>query len=255
MRFISGSRRGDALVIGITGSLLVLASFMVWVQVPVARLRGVQADGSISAVMGILVVLVAIAALREPAKVLRWVVFVAFSISTYVSVAASINWSVGGLRLDHVGPGLPLAVLASVVGIALAASWVRVEAADFGGESQTSLDSMDIVPRRPGWALASVLGLGLVVAWQVFSAVVGNAPIGGYGDFSDTAYGEVDWNRVAVVVVECAFDQGFPVTVRLEGSGISYADVPSEQNAAAVKTVDRCEAGLNLPELAGGDRG
>ncbi len=49
MRSISGSRDGDAvaigIAIGITGSLLILASFMVWVQVPVARMRGVQAGG------------------------------------------------------------------------------------------------------------------------------------------------------------------------------------------------------------------
>ena len=250
MRVISGSRRGDALVIGMTGSSLILASFMVWVQVPVARLRGVQAAGSITAVMGILVVLVAIAALQEPAKVLRWVAIVAFSISAYVSVATAITWSVDGLRLDHVGPGLPLAVLASVVGMALAASWVQVERADFEGELQTSIDSMEIVPRRTGWwAGASVLGLGLFVAWQVFSAVVGNAPIGGYGDFSDIAYGDVDWDRVAVLVVECVNDQGFPVTLSFDGPGVFFGEVPSEQSAAAEQTVDRCEAGLNLPEF------
>ena len=249
MRFISGSRRGDALVIGITGSLLIVASLMVWVQVPVARFRGVQADGSITAVMGFLVVLIAIAAARQPMKVLRWVSLVAFSVSAYVPIAAAINWSVDGLTLDQVGPGLPLAVLVSVVGIALAASWVRMESADTEEDLQTSIDSMTAVPRRLGWPGAIVVGFGLVVAWQVFSAVVGNAPIGGYGDFSDTEYADVNWGRVAVVVAECAFDQGFPVTVRLEGSGISYAEVPTEQNAAAVKTVDRCEAGLNLPEL------
>ncbi len=247
MRFISGSRRGDALVIGMTGSLLILASLMVWVQVPVARLRGVEADGSITAVMGILVILIAIAAHRESLKALRWVALVAFSISAYVPIASAINWSLGGLRLDHVGPGLPLAVLVSVVGIALAASWVRVEPADTKGDVQTSIDSMNIVPRRPGWAVASVLGLGLVVAWQVFSTVVGNAPIGGYGDFSDIAYGDVDWGQVAVLVSECANDEGFPVTVSFDGPGISYAEVPLGQNAAAAKTTDRCEAGLNLP--------
>jgi len=247
--FITGSRRGDALVIGTTGSLLIMASLMVWVQVPVARFRGVQADGSITAVLGILVVLIAIAALRDPTKVLKWSSLLAFSVSAYVPVAATINWSVGGMRLDHVGPGLPLAFLASVVGMGLAYRWVRVEPLAIEGELQTSIDSMNIVRRRPGWGLASVLGLGLVVIWQVFSAVVGNAPIGGYGDFSDTAYGDVDWDRVAVAVVECAFDQGFPVNVTFQGSGISYAEVPTDQNAAAVKIADRCEAGLNLPEL------
>lgn len=243
MRFITGSRRGDALVIGMTGSLLILASLMVWVQVPVARWRGVEADGSITAVMGILVVLISIAAFRDLTKMLRWVSFVAFSISAYVSVAAVITWSVDGLRLDHVGPGLPLTVLASVVGMALTYRWVRVEPADIEGEIQPSIDSMDADPRRSGWAIAPVLGFGLVVVWQVFSAVVGNAPIRGYGDFSDTAYGDVDWDRVAVAVVECAFDQGFPVSVTFEGSGISYAEVPTDQNAEAVKAVDRCEAG------------
>ncbi len=249
MRFISGSRRGDALVIGTTGSLLVLASFMVWVQVPVVRLRGVQADGSITAVMGILVVLIALAALREPTKMLRWVAVVAFSISAYVTIAAGITWAVDGLRLDHVGPGLPLAALVSIGGIALAYNWVRVERADTNGDFLASIDTMTAVPRRLGWTGAIVVVLGLVVAWQIFATVVGNAPIGGYGDFSDTAYEDIDWDRVAVVVVDCAFDQGFPVSVRLEGSGISYAEVPREQNAAAVKTVDRCEAGLKLPVL------
>jgi hypothetical protein len=103
--------------------------------------------------------------------------------------------------------------------------------------------------------VASVVLLGLVVAWRVFSVMVGNGPIGGYGDFSDTAYENVDWDRVAVLVVECAYDEGFPVSVRFEGSGISYPEVPMERNAVAVKTVDRCEAGLNLPEFDGGDGG
>jgi hypothetical protein len=65
----------------------------------------------------------------------------------------------------------------------------------------------------------------------------------------------VDWGRVAVLVVECAYDEGFPVSVRFEGSGISYAEVPMERNSAAVKTVDRCEAALNLPEFDRGDGG
>ena len=127
MRFISGSQRGDAMAIGITGSLLILASFMVWVQVPVVRMRGVQVDGSITAVMGILVVLIATAALRDPTTVLRWVGLVAFSIATYVSFAAFITWSVDGLELDNVGPGLPFAMLVSAVGIALSIMWLRVQ--------------------------------------------------------------------------------------------------------------------------------
>ncbi|MBK5267928.1 MAG: hypothetical protein JJE47_10900 [Acidimicrobiia bacterium] len=251
MRFVSGSQRGDAVAIGITGSLLILASFMVWVQVPVVRMRGVQADGSITAVMGILVVLIAIAAFRDPTRILQWVVLVAFSIATYVSFAFFITWSVDGLGLDDIGPGIPLAMLVSLVGIALAIMWIRVKPAGVSTYIGGSIDTMATVPRHYGWTVASVAVLGLVVAWRVFSAVVGNAPIGGYGDFSDTAYGDVDWDRVAVLVVECAYDQGLPVSVRFEGSGVSFAEVPMEHGASAVRTVDRCEAGLNLPEFDG----
>lgn len=254
MKFISGSERGDAVAIGITGSLLILASFMVWVQVPVAQMRGVQADGSITAVMGMLVVLIAIAALREPMTVLRWVALVAFSIASYVSFAAFITWSVDGLKLGDVGPGLPLAMLVSSVGIALAITWLRLKPREVSTYLGGSVDTMATTPRRHGRTVASVAVLGLVVGWQVFAFVVGNAPIGGYGDFSGTAYEDVDWELVAVVVAECAFDEGFPVSVRFEGSGISFAEVPMEQKAAAAKTVDRCEAGLNLPEVDGGDR-
>jgi len=200
-------------------------------------------------VMGILVVLIAIAALREPMLVLRWVALVAFSIATYVSIAAAINWSIAGLGLDGIGPGLPLAMLVSIVGIALAIMWVRAQRVDPSGDLGASIDTMTTVPRRHGWTVASVAVLGLVVGWQVFAFVVGNAAIGGYGDFSGTAYEDVDWERVAVVVTECAFDEGFPVSVRFEGSGVSFAEVPMEQKAAAAKTVDRCEAGLNLPEF------
>ncbi len=113
-----------------------------------------------------------------------------------------------------------------------------------------SIETLTKLERRP-WRVVAVVGvLMLLVAWRILSVMAANVPIGGYGDFSDTDYGDVDWDRVAVLVVECVNDQGFPVTASFDGPGVSFGAVPLEQNAAATKTTDRCQAGLNFPEFA-----
>jgi len=72
-------------------------------------------------------------------------------------------------------------------------------------------------------------------------------PISGYGDFSNVEYAEVDWKRVVELQVECANDQGIPVTVMPPGDGISYDQVPRAQHQMASAILRACLDGLNLP--------
>lgn len=74
-------------------------------------------------------------------------------------------------------------------------------------------------------------------------------PIRGYGDFSDTAYADVDWVQVVALIVECMNDQGFAATIIPPGDGISYNNIPQDQHGAAQLTDAACEAGVNLPEF------
>ncbi len=74
-------------------------------------------------------------------------------------------------------------------------------------------------------------------------------PIGGYGDFSDTAYADVDWVQVVTLIVECMNDQGFAATIIPPGVGISYNNIPQDQHWAAGLANSACQAGLNLPEF------
>ncbi len=74
-------------------------------------------------------------------------------------------------------------------------------------------------------------------------------PIGGYGDFSETAYEDVDWVQVVTLIVECMNDQGFAATIIPPGVGISYNNIPQDQHWAAGLAESACEAGLNLPEF------
>lgn len=78
--------------------------------------------------------------------------------------------------------------------------------------------------------------------------VVSSVPaIEGYGDFAGWEYFDIDWTEVVRLTVECANDHGFPVRVVPPGDGISYAEVPLEQNSRASAFVGACKAGLNLP--------
>jgi len=72
-------------------------------------------------------------------------------------------------------------------------------------------------------------------------------PITGYGDFSDESYALVDWFAVTALEVQCANDQGIPVTVMAPGDGIDFRSVALDQQVMASAVVRACEAGLNLP--------
>jgi hypothetical protein len=75
-------------------------------------------------------------------------------------------------------------------------------------------------------------------------------PITGYGDFSHlTSYFEVDVFEVQGLAARCTQDRGFAVTFDPVTGGISFSDVPDEQNQQAGATLAACIAGLNLPEL------
>ena len=73
-------------------------------------------------------------------------------------------------------------------------------------------------------------------------------PILGYGDFSDIPYGDIDRFEVTLLIVDCMNDQGFAVYLIPPGDGISFANVPEDQNRAAQFAEAGCRAGLRLPE-------
>ena len=75
-------------------------------------------------------------------------------------------------------------------------------------------------------------------------------PIRGYGDYSGYSYSAVPWEAVTAAEIACMQDQGWPV--RPDGdTGISFRDVPIEDNQAVQIDFARCMAGLNLPEYDG----
>lgn len=86
----------------------------------------------------------------------------------------------------------------------------------------------------------------LLAVFLVLSAACGQSK--SYGDFSDVAYADVDWNLVSELVAECANDQGFPVEASPNNASVYYDLVPLSENAAATEAVDDCEDGLNLPD-------
>ncbi|NOY56171.1 MAG: hypothetical protein GXP34_09305 [Actinobacteria bacterium] len=72
-------------------------------------------------------------------------------------------------------------------------------------------------------------------------------PITGYGDFSGVSYYDVDWVEVTALEVQCANDQGYPVTVIPPGNGIGYNQVVLDQQNMALAVVSACWAGLHIP--------
>lgn len=76
----------------------------------------------------------------------------------------------------------------------------------------------------------------------------GLTPITGYGDYSEIDWHDLDFYEVVALIHRCANDHGFPVRLIPPGDGLDYQQIPPELNEAASETVDRCAAGLNLPE-------
>lgn len=74
-----------------------------------------------------------------------------------------------------------------------------------------------------------------------------DGPIYGYGDYSAYSYEDVPWDLVTAAEIACMQDQGWPVK-ESGPTGISFADVPVDQNHIAQMDFGRCAAGLNLPE-------
>lgn len=77
--------------------------------------------------------------------------------------------------------------------------------------------------------------------------------ISGYGDFSRVPPLSVDTYVVTMRLAACLQDQGFAVRVIPPGDGLSYEDVPPEQNQLAVKTEEACRAGLGVREMTVAD--
>ena len=65
--------------------------------------------------------------------------------------------------------------------------------------------------------------------------------------FSGVSYYDVDWVEVTALEVQCANDQGYPVTVIPPGNGIGYNQVVLDQQLMAVGVVQACMAGLHIP--------
>jgi len=72
-------------------------------------------------------------------------------------------------------------------------------------------------------------------------------PDGLYGDFGGLSYTMTDFVEVTRRTVECMKDHGFSVEVIPPGDGISYANVPQEQNAVAVAQSEECERSMAVP--------
>lgn len=73
-------------------------------------------------------------------------------------------------------------------------------------------------------------------------------PITGYGDYSAVEYWDIDWVEVTAMTAECMADQGFPVTITSDGTGMSFGAIPDDQNRDAQIAHVACRAGLNLPD-------
>lgn len=69
----------------------------------------------------------------------------------------------------------------------------------------------------------------------------------GYGDFSGLNYHEVDWHDIVTRGVRCAQNHGYSVRLTYDG-GVNYQDVPSDENAEAVKLFETCIRAMNAPE-------
>ena len=75
-------------------------------------------------------------------------------------------------------------------------------------------------------------------------------PIGGYGDFSQGDPFEVDSYEINRLLSRCMNDHGFAVTLRGDGLGTRWEDIPPEQNQLATAVSIACLEGLNVPDLA-----
>lgn len=75
----------------------------------------------------------------------------------------------------------------------------------------------------------------------------------GYGDFSDLGPFEVDLYTVTRLVVQCIQDPGFAAEVIPTGDGVSFADIPADQNALAVRAEETCRAGHGVREFTSAD--
>lgn len=73
-------------------------------------------------------------------------------------------------------------------------------------------------------------------------------PITGYGDFSQYDSFDINAREVIEALSRCMSDHGFSVAIIPPGDGLSFADVPPEQSATAQETLERCRAGLSLPQ-------
>jgi hypothetical protein len=74
------------------------------------------------------------------------------------------------------------------------------------------------------------------------------APITGYGDFTGIRYRDIEWDFVTALTLECAQDQGMPLVYTSDGEGISFENVPLDQNATAGAVLEACRAGLNVAD-------
>jgi len=77
-------------------------------------------------------------------------------------------------------------------------------------------------------------------------------PIYGYGDFSDVAYDDIDFDEVNGLIVRCMNDEGFNVDAaapqEADGSTtIDLSNVDQGNRAVADGTLAQCRAGLKLP--------
>jgi hypothetical protein len=113
------SPRTDAITIGAAGAVLVLASFMPWAQALVFSVSGTSGDGVITAVVGVLVVVLALVGRDEPSLAVRITTVLGFGFAAY------ITWTdFSAVGVDLVGAGLVLAMIVSVIGVVFGIVWI-----------------------------------------------------------------------------------------------------------------------------------
>jgi hypothetical protein len=75
-------------------------------------------------------------------------------------------------------------------------------------------------------------------------------PIEGYGDFSKSDPFGVDSYEINLRMSRCMNDHGFAVTLRGDGLGTHWEDIPPEQNELATAVSIACLEGLHVPDRA-----
>lgn len=111
-----------------------------------------------------------------------------------------------------------------------------------------------LTPAEDPWALAREYGLMSPDGEYVGPTDAnGNPllfePIEGYGDFSGLDRFDVDTYEATRLIVACANDHGFAVTIDPDG-GIGFASVTPEQNQLAFAIELACEHGLHVRKPA-----